>query len=43
MTDRQQIAIAAPCSRAVEALSDSFRRVSKTNSGIWSTILSVNK
>ena len=43
MTDRQQAALAAPCSRAVETLHPAFRRVEQTHDGMWSTILSVNK
>lgn len=39
MTDRQRIALAHPCFRAVETIHNRFRRID----GGWSTILSVNK
>lgn len=39
MTDRQRVALARPCARAIDTIRPCFRRVE----GRWSSILSINK
>lgn len=43
MTDRQAIAIATPCARAVETLGPAFFRREHDGARVFTTILTVNK